>query len=155
MNKGFTLLEILIAVVILTIAILSAITLFSRSLSISGNCQGMTIAMYELEQKAEEVCANDYQTIRSLYTNEGALQETPFTDLGSLTGAGSIYANEVAGLSDSLIRIKIVACYQEKNRIIGEDSNLNGKLDAAEDTNGNGELDSPCCIETAVANRDF
>lgn len=48
-----------------------------------------------------------------------------------------------------------MVCYREKNRIIGEDANLNGVLDAGEDDNENGELDSPAHIETVIVQKEL
>jgi hypothetical protein len=49
-------------------------------------------------------------------------------------------------------KIRIVACWRNQNgRVIGEDKNLNGTLDAGEDLDGNGLIDSPAVIESYVA----
>ncbi|MBI5554451.1 MAG: prepilin-type N-terminal cleavage/methylation domain-containing protein [Elusimicrobia bacterium] len=45
---------------------------------------------------------------------------------------------------DRLLEVVITVCWRAKDgRIIGEDTNLNGVLDAGEDMNANSELDSP------------
>ena len=49
--------------------------------------------------------------------------------------------------------VTISVCWRQGSRIIGEDLNLNGALDAGEDTNGNGIIDSTVELVTQVANR--
>jgi len=53
-----------------------------------------------------------------------------------------------------LFEAKITAHFKLPNgRIIGEDKNLNGILDAGEDLNGNGELDSPVFLKSFVSRK--
>ncbi len=152
---GFTLAEIMIATIVLVVALVSTLGLLNHSLSLPENAGDSTIAMHEAEAKMEEICLDDYLTIRAAYTNGGALLETPFV-ISGLNGMGAIYAKELAGATDGLMRIKVVVCYQEKNRLVGEDLDLDGILDQGEDTMlTNGELDSPCQLETVVVNKEF
>lgn len=165
-TAGFTLIEVLIATMVLTIALVSAIGLFAYLLALPEGGRDSVIALHEAETKMEEICTNHYLTIRDgdtsaglpAYTNTGALLRTPFA-LAGLTGQGIVYGEELPGAADGLMRIKVVVCYRQKNRIIGEDDGagagtaLDGILNGAEDANGNGEIDSPCQLETVVVMR--
>lgn len=150
-TSGFTLIEVLIATMFLMVALLSTLGLLAHSLSLIEGNKSFLIAQYEAKRQMEGICANDYTYIKDTYTNAGALKQTPFTIAG-LTGKGTVYANELAQAAEGLMRIKVVVCYQQRLRIIGEDSDLDGILGAGEDVNSNGELDSPCQIETVVVN---
>lgn len=151
---GFTLIEVLITTAVLVVAILSTLGLFSYSLSLTEEDRDLTIAQHEAERWMEEISGMDYVTLRTTYTNNGALRQTPFT-ISGLTGKGVVYAEELPGAVNMLMRIKVVVCYRQKNRIIGEDTDFDGILDGNEDTDGNGELDSPCEIEKVMVNREF
>lgn len=153
---GFTLIEVLIAAAILTIAVAGTMGMYTRSLSLVESDRSFTLAQYEVRRQLEEVLSNDYVTIRTTWTNAGAIRETPFNLLNaSLNGRGVIYAEEMPGAADGLIRIKIAVSYLDRSRLVGEDANLNGKLDGGEDANANAELDSPCQMETTVPMREM
>ena len=148
--SGFTLIEILITTVVLTIALVSTLGLLSYSLSLPEGGRDSTIAMHEAEMMLEQICIDDYLTIRAAYAT---VPQTTFA-LTGLTGMGTVYANEI--VTDGLMRIKVLVCYQHKNRLIGEDIDGDGLWDAGEDTMVvNTELDSPCQLETIVANKEF
>jgi len=166
-SSGFTLIEVLITTVILVVAILSTLGLFGHFLLFSRESGSLAMAIYEAKTRMEEICVNSYQVIRNgdagppvvlAYTNNGAKKETPFALTSNLTGMGTVYAEELpedSPVLPGLIRIKVVVCYRQGQRIVGEDSNLNGRLDAGEDTNGNKELDSPSEIERTVVNKEI
>ena len=61
-------------------------------------------------------------------------------DIANINGKGIVYIDDSA---PNILKITAVVSWKQGNgRIIGEDSNLNGQLDAGEDKNGNGSLDS-------------
>jgi Tfp pilus assembly protein PilE len=153
-SSGFTLIEVLITTLFLTVALLSTLGLFAYTLSSADSNRNNTSAQYEVEGKIEEICANDYATIKTTYTTAGALKVTSFNLINNLTGKGIIYAQELPGAANGLMRIKVVVCYRQGARVIGEDTNLNGLIDSGEDANGNNELDSPCEIERVVVNKE-
>ena len=158
-NCGFTLIEVMIAAVILAVAVLSMLGLFTRSLALAESMRHLTIAQFEVKQMMEHMCTPSYQGIRDVYTNNGFRKETPFNIVG-LTGKGTVYVNELAGGAYGLRRIKVVVCYRSKGGIVGEDNGsgtggiaLDGIVNGLEDANRNGELDSPCQMETVVTNK--
>ena len=154
---GFTLVEVMISTAILVVALVSTLEMFVYSLAMAGGDRDLAITQSQAAQQMEQLYSLEYDILRSTYTNAGALKETPF-DIRDINGKvisrmkGSIYAEELSGAAYGLMRVKAVVGYrQNNNRIIGEDTNLNGRLDVGEDKNGNGELDSPCEIETVIA----
>lgn len=169
-NGGFTLTEVLIATVVLVVAVVSMLGLFTHSLALTEAQGASTIAQYVAEEEMEEILGLEYtngQGIKQLYTNinannDGLWRETNL-NLADPNMSGTVYAEEIdtTAILNRLMRIKVVVCYRHKNRIIGEDNGsggggaLNGALDGTEDTNGNGELDSPCQLETVVVNQSY
>jgi prepilin-type N-terminal cleavage/methylation domain-containing protein len=58
--------------------------------------------------------------------------------------------NEAAGVL--VAELRVIVCWRSAGRIIGEDANFNGVVDAGEDLNGNGVFDgSPALVETRLA----
>ncbi len=142
-SQGFTLVEVLITTLFLSIALLSTLGLFAYSLTSAETNRNSTAAQYEVEGKIEEVCAGDYSAIKTTYTNAGAIKSTVFNLINNLTGRGVVIAQELAGATNGLMRVKVAVSYRQGQRVIGEDTNLNGVLDAGEDLNGYNEIDSP------------
>jgi prepilin-type N-terminal cleavage/methylation domain-containing protein len=157
--SGFTLLELMLAVLIMGLALLSTMEMFVYSFSLRTADKSLTIAQSQAAQKIEQLYSLDYADLRSAYTDAGALKETPFDvyDVGGqlMTDMkGSVYAQELSGAAYALMRVKAEVSYKlSNNRIVGEDTTLNGRLDAGEDQNGNGELDSPGMMETVIVNK--
>jgi type II secretory pathway pseudopilin PulG len=175
--SGFTLIEIAIATLVLGTALISMLGLFTRALALARQTGSFTIANFSAEREMELICANSYDTIRATYTNNGALLETTFDPSGEddnlngmldagedangngaldspFEGSGTIYAQETeTSAASAVMRIKVVVCYMQDMRMIGEDVNFNGRLEAGENTIDatNAELDSPCQFETVVA----
>jgi hypothetical protein len=171
-NRGFTLVEVLIAAVILVLAIVAMLGLLTHSLTmIEGDrlmTRGQNRAVMSLQNT---IIASDYETLRGMYTSDGALMvspefvvaflPTPWIDgMWNPMAMGAISAEELPGAAHELMRIKLAVCYRHKNRIIGEDNGsgsgiaLSGMLEGTEDANGNGEIDSPCQFEIVIVNEE-
>jgi hypothetical protein len=88
---------------------------------------------------------------RASFTGLSALNGTRF----ELNGFAAGDAEGVVEVSDTtysdLKRVRLTVSFRSRNRVIGEDSNLNGILDAGEDSNGNGRLDSPAEVISLIA----
>jgi hypothetical protein len=63
-----------------------------------------------------------------------------------------VYMNDV---NPDLLEITISVCWRQGGRVMGEDTDLDGNLDAGEDKSSplNGIIDSPVELVTRVANR--
>ncbi|MFA5259625.1 MAG: prepilin-type N-terminal cleavage/methylation domain-containing protein [Candidatus Omnitrophota bacterium] len=57
------------------------------------------------------------------------------------------------GVLTDALRVTVVMSVAAKNRIVGEDKNLNGILDSGEDVNENDLLDSPITLTTIVTSQ--
>lgn len=63
---------------------------------------------------------------------------------------GVVYVDDT---NPELLNVTISVCWRQGNRVMGEDTNLNGQLDSGEDKNGNNIIDSPVQLVTIIANR--
>ena len=148
-NKGFSLIELLVGVAILSISLGGLLGLFiycSKLVDLSGN---MTKALRGAQGKLEEIRNHTY----SLITTDYAAGGTPGNkfDVTQLNGKGAVYIDST---NANLLKVKVVVSWRnENNWIIGEDLSLNGVLDAGEDKDGNGELDSPVSLVSLIAQR--
>jgi hypothetical protein len=66
------------------------------------------------------------------------------------TSRGVVYVDDT---NPELLEVTTSVCWRQGNRVIGEDRDLDGVLDAGEDKNGNGIIDSPVELVTRIANR--
>ncbi len=140
-------LELLIAATILVVALLGLLGVFTGCFGLNETARNLTIAINGAQEKLEEMRNADFGTIVANYNG-------PF-NVSGLDGIGRVDATYVAGSNNNLIDIRVVICWRQgRNRIIGEDKNLNGNLDPGEDVNpANGRLDSPAQIVTLMAER--
>lgn len=148
-KSGFSLIEILMATVILVVAVTGLIQLFIYCSILSEESRNLAQAMTEAQSTFEKISNDNYSAIITDYAAGG----TPGNkfDLSQGNGKGVIY---IDSSNPDLLKIEIVVSWRNQNgRIIGEDTNLNGILDGAEDSNGNGKLDSPGTFISWIAKR--
>jgi len=147
LRKGFTLVEVLVATGLLVIVLAGLVGLFVYCSMLSELSGDMTMVMSELQGKWEEIRNHDYDLVVTDYSAGG----TPgnIFNLTQVNAKGVIY---IDANNPDLLVIKIIASWQTRNnRIMGEDQNLNGILDAGEDQNGNGEIDSSTSVLSMIA----
>ncbi len=98
-------------------------------------------ALAGIQSQLDRIKNTPFSTIVATYDN------TTFTNT-NLTGMGKIYVDDT---DPHLLVIKVVYCWrQSNNRVIGEDTNLNGVLNTGEDKNGNGQIDSYVQVQTQI-----
>lgn len=145
-KDGVTLVELLIATLILGSTFTALLLSFVRSMELNEISGHSAIAVLAAKNKLAEIENTAYNQIFANYNN------VSFTlPAGSgINGIGVTYVNNA---DPDLLQITVTFCWQEKNgRNIGEDTNLNGQLNAGEDQNGNGILDSPVTFSTSIYN---
>lgn len=143
-KDGFTLVEVLLAVSILAFGLCSILITYMNMIVLSDLSRDFTKASNGLQLKLEEIK-------RTSFTGLSALNGIRF----ELNGFSSSDAEGIVEVQDAtysdLKRVRIVVSFRSHNRIIGEDANLNGVLNAGEDSNGNGRLDSPLELVSLIA----
>ena len=148
-KAGFTLVEVMIATAMLLVLLIGLVQFFVYASSLKNLAINMTTVTAQAQSKMEEIRNDAYANITTDYASGGTPGNT-FT-LSQPTAKGIIY---IDSSNASLLTVEIDVSWKNDNtRIIGEDTDLDGVLDAGEDLNSNGKLDSPVKIITYIAQR--
>lgn len=140
-NKGFSLSELMIATLIFTFTFAGTIIVFFRCIELSEMARNSSTGINAAKSRLASIENTPFANILTAFNN------TTFTAAG-VNGIGITY---VTSLDADLLRVTLVFCWREKNgRVMGEDTNINGALNAGEDANGNGVLDSPVEMTTYI-----
>ena len=150
-KAGITLVELMIAIGILTFVIVSMIQLYiytSVQAELAGN---KTLAVSEAQSKIEEMRNHNYDLIAEDYGDGGTPGNT--FDLSYLNGKGLI---SIDSTDPELLVLQVSIFWRDKyDRIVGEDLNLNGALDEdeGEDANENDRLDAVVELISMITRR--
>lgn len=146
-NSGITLLELMIATAVLVVAITGLVAIFTRFPSLNENARKLSLAVTASQDKMEEIRNSDFGI---LYTTYNGVSFDP-AGFPPSEAEGSIYIDNT---NPNLLAIYVSVSWMESsNRIVGEDTNLNGILDSGEDLNGDERLNSPAEVVTLMVNR--
>jgi len=144
LKKGFALPEMLLAALIASFALCGILLTYIAcmdSIKISKNASIATSAALGL---VEEIRSTPFPQIIPNY------DQLNFTVNGIANSMGIVYIDDT---NPEFLVVTVSICWQQGNRLIGEDLNLNGSLDAGEDINANNIIDSTVKLVTQVANR--
>ncbi len=148
-KSGFTLVEVMVATGILAFVISQLLSLFiytSTQAELAGN---KTTAVSKAQNKIEEIRNYSYASIPAAYASGGAVGNS--FSVSPLQGMGVVY---IDSSNVELLTVETDVSWRNKyGRIVGEDTNLNGAIDAGEDVNGNGKLDSPIKLVSMITRR--
>ncbi|MFC1667145.1 prepilin-type N-terminal cleavage/methylation domain-containing protein [Candidatus Omnitrophota bacterium] len=148
-TPGFTLLEIMIATAILVIAISGLMATFAGLSSLNENSKKLTLATTSSQDKMEEI--REYLDANGLATTYSAYNGQAFNPNGFPSSKGAV---SIDNTNPDFLEISVSVSWRERgNRILGEDTNLNGALDAGEDLNSDGKLNSPAGLITIMVSR--
>lgn len=143
-RSGFTLMELMLAAAVLIIAISGLVAAFIGCYVLNETAKNLTLATMGAQEKLEEIRNHNFGKIYSDYNG------TTF-DVTGIDAEGRV---DVDNADADLLKIAVTICWRQVGgRIVGEDLNLDGDLDAGEDSNGNGQLDSPAQIVTLMARK--
>ena len=140
-QAGLTLVELLIAVLILVPFFTIGLQTFIKCIELSDIAKNSSLAITGIKSRLAVIENTSYNQIAGIYNN------TTFTITG-LNGIGITYVDTSA----KHLTVTISFSWRERNgRIIGEDKNLNGNLNAGEDTiTVNNRLDSIAQASTQI-----
>ncbi|MFT5387316.1 MAG: competence protein ComGC [Lysobacterales bacterium] len=148
-NSGFTLVELILVAGIMSVTIVGLLNLFIFTSTGAELAGSKTRAIAEAQTVLEEIHAYNFDDIVTDYASGGAVGDD--FDLTYLPGKGTIY---IDSSNVDLLEVHVTICWRDKTgRILGEDTDLDGVLDAGEDVNGNNEIDSIVRLSTMVARR--
>lgn len=153
-NKaGFTLVEVLVTTVILAIVAVAVLYAMAQCLNLQETAKNLTIAMSAARAEIERLRNQDFTSIIP-----GTFTFDPY----GLNGSGQINITPVDDLDDpDLLNVRAVVCWQQGNRIIGEDNGrgggtaLDGQVNGSEDVNNNTLLDSTCVVTSSLGDRGY
>lgn len=111
-NQGFTLVEVLITIGILTVVIVGLLQLFVYCSNLAEAAGNTTLSINEAQNKMEEIRNHDFSTVATDYASGGTPGNT--FALTSLNGTGTITPSQVGG-SSGLLQIQINVAWQNKN----------------------------------------
>jgi hypothetical protein len=142
--KSFTLAEVLLAIALLIVAVSTILVTYLACFVLIDTVKNVNIATSAAQGLIEEIRSTPFTQIVTDYNGLNfTLNDIP-------ESMGVVYVNDA---NPELLEVTVSVCWKHRNRVIGEDTNLNGVLDAGEDANGNGIIDSPAQLTTRIANR--
>lgn len=142
-NKGLTLPETLIAAVILVMAFVGILGAFVRCLELMEMARNTSNATLSAKSKMEQILNTP------VFADLDDYNAISFTPAG-FNGKGISYVTDVNVRFKTIV---VAVCWRQKNgRVIGEDKNLNGTLDAGEDLDGDGKIGSIVQLTSNVFN---
>ena len=153
-QAGFTLVEVVVGIALLSVATGALFLALSRSLGQAAYLGQLETALNEAQGQLEKLAVTNFDSLAK--GSDYAAARTPQPGLPVPVAAlpqGNlsirIRPDDVA--NPLFLDVVVSACWNANRRIIGEDRNCNGRLDAGEDLNANGWLDSPAMVSTRIA----
>ncbi len=164
-NKGFTLVEVMLAVAILAFALCSILATYVSCFVLIATSKNINIATNAALGVVEEIRSH-----RDPCRDEGTISFTEIANNNNnCTGfypgynglnfilneipssRGVVYVDDT---DPDFLNVTVSVCWRQGGRIIGEDRDLDGRLDTGEDQSPfNGIIDSPVELVTQIANR--
>ncbi len=140
---GLTLVELTFAAVLMILTFVGVLSTYIQCSNLTEISRESSTAMLAAKSRMEEIR-------NSTFAGLDGFHNTFVLDSGGIDGSVVSYVDLT---STRVKQITISVSYVMKNgRIIGEDTNLDGDLDAGEDQNANGRIDSPIQLITSVYN---
>ncbi len=167
MSSGLTLVEVLIGAVILLVTMLAIAAALSQHLRLVEINRERTMALNAAQGLLEAELNRDFAQLISPPASGGygvvdggtvsqplPLAAGSFLPNLPFTAKGQVRVQDVDGQPNAVrvVEVRVVVCWRSQGRVIGEDVNLNGVLDAGEDQGtANGLIDSPAVVATRLA----
>lgn len=146
---GMTLVEVLMVLVIAVVALCGLLAALVVGFDLAETARHLSTVTHAAQQKLEEIRAHPVNRVASDYAPGGNPGDT--FAVASPVGMGRV---EITQPQPNLLQARIVVSWRQRgNRIVGEDRNLNGRLNPGEDRNGNGRMDAPCELVTYLTQR--
>lgn len=145
-NKlGFSLVEVILATAILAFALVGILGTYVTCLVLTTTSRNMNAATDAAQGIIEEIRSTPFTQIIANYNG------MVFTVNDIPSSVGVVYIdNTTAPANSNLFEATVSICWRQGDKVIGEDTNLNGLLDAGEDKNGNGIIDSTVQLKTRI-----
>lgn len=146
-DRGFTLIEVMLAAGILAVVLSGLLATYISCFELISTSQNLTMSVNAAQRRIEEIRDYSFSLIYADYNN----QTFTVDEINVGNSRGVIYVDDS---NPDLLEITVSVCWRQRgNRIVGEDLDLDGVLDAGEDTNANGVIDSPAQLVTLISER--
>jgi len=145
---SFTLLEICLAIFVFILTLVGLLLFYLNSQEFGEIFSSTLRALWEAQKMLETIRGSPFSSIYATYNNH----IFDVSGFAPYEAKGVVYVEREGGRND-LLRVRVVICFRAGRRIVGEDLDLDGVLDAGEDVNGNGRIDSPVELVTLVTSR--
>jgi len=143
-ENALTLVELMIAAVILTLTFLGVLLTFLRCMELNEISRNTTLGLEAASSKIEEIKNTSFAQIFATHNDQ------TFTAAG-VDGIGVV---RIDNTNPQLLQVFATFCWRQSNgRVFGEDTDLDGQLDAGEDSNANGRIDSSVQLVDYIYNR--
>lgn len=142
--RGFSLVELLFTFSILAFTLCGILLTYIQMFLLSDLARDTTYATNAVQAKMEEIKNTAFDSI-SLY-NDTAF-DIPGFAAEDAKGRVEVYSTAYA----DLYRVRVMASFKSRKRLIGEDANLNGEFNTGEDANGNDRLDPAVELVTLIS----
>jgi prepilin-type N-terminal cleavage/methylation domain-containing protein len=162
-QKGFSLPEVLLAAAILAFTLCGILATYVACFKLITISKNASIATATAQGLLEEIRATPFPQITTMQLSVGGTTYSPsisscnsnlsvwnFPYNMPLNSRVALYVDDT--LPDRL-QVTISVCWRQGTNVIGEDTNLNGVLNAGEDKNGNCIIDSTVELVTYIVNR--
>ncbi len=143
-TRGFSLIETILAIAILAFAVCAVLQTYVTCFALSSISESVNIATNASQGLLEEMRSSNFNQLYDTYNG------LHFIVNELANSRGIVYVDDA---NPELLKVTVSVCWRSGSRVIGEDANLNGVLDAGEDKNGNGKIDSVVELVTLIANR--
>jgi len=149
-KKGFVLPEVLLATAIAAFAVCGLLLMYVAGMDLIRTSKNASIATSAVQGLIEEIRNTPFPDIVTDYNLlKFSVDGIPPIN-GVVSSSGVVYVDDT---DPEFLLVTISVCWRQGNRIIGEDTNLNGELEVGEDANNNQIIDSTVELVTQVANR--
>jgi len=162
-KKGFVLPEVMLAAAIAAFAVCGILLMYVVAMDLIRTSKNASITTSAAQGILEKIRNTPFPDIPGMIFVVNGTNYPPIVVNANLTrwnfplAVNNLPTNRCAVYVDDtdpeFLLVTISVCWRQGNRVIGEDINLNGALDAGEDTNGNGIIDSTVELVTQMANR--
>ena len=142
--RGFTLIEVLFSIGILAFTVCGLLVSYTSAMVLTATPKNINSATNAAMGLMEKLRTDTYSQIVGDY--DGLV----FYVNAIPTSVGVVVINAT---NPELLNVTISVCWQQGNRVIGEDKNLDGNLDPEEDLNNDSIIDSPVELVTLMADR--
>jgi len=141
-NRGFTLVELLVTFTLLAFCLCGVLLTYINMLLFSDLSRDLTLVTNAMQAEMERIKRTSFD---SIVNGNFEVQGFDSDDAeGVIEVTNTLYSDQKL--------VRIVVCFRSRNRVVGEDKDLDGILDTGEDMPPyEGRIDSPAEMVTLVS----